>query len=666
VPNEQNGHVALRILGPLEVHDPSGGEIRSVLSQPKRLALLSYLALTSLDQYRQRDTIVALFWPEFGQARARAALRQALSWLRHELGSAVVTSRGEEEIGVAASGLWCDAVAFDDAIAAQDYERALGLYRGDLLEGVFVTGADAEFEHWLDAERTRRHQQATRAAITLAEREGAAGRMAVAVDRANRAAFLSPHDEDVHRRRLRLLAASGDRAGALAAHTAFAERLAADFGTGPSAETARVAAEVQTSHRVATLEVAAPLPLRNRRDAIQGSHAPAPQIRAPRLRSAAILAMAIVIIVVIAAPTLQRAWSRPNGDRSSAAPASPDSAARSQPNRPPGSEARPTTSNLEAWHLLLRASYALSKRGVPDLVNAHALIQQAIDLDPLYADAHAMLAQCLGGYAWYGVMPANEAFSRAEAAAKRAVALDSTNGLGHAMMGSALSFFHYRWEEAEAQFRRAIALDPENVISHNDYAIHLRALGRFDEALVEAQKAQSLDPNYRHFSWAVGYVLTLAGRDSEAVVELRQAIELDSTYTRPRFELVGALARLGRFDSAVRELSLALKLAGENEAAAVADTATGELGYRAAVRWMGAGRLKRLRDAQAHGKYVAPMQMADALLDAGDRDGTIMQIQLAFEVHDPRLTYLNSPRYRAIVVDPRVRAVLRQMNLEGR
>lgn len=183
---------------------------------------------------------------------------------------------------------------------------------------------------------------------------------------------------------------------------------------------------------------------------------------------------------------------------------------------------------------------------------------------------------------------------------------------------------------------------------------------------MEARSAQSLDPLDRHHSWAVGYVLTLAGRDSEATVELRRAMELDSAYTRPRFELVEALARLGRFDSAVRELSVALKTGGENEAAAVADTATGELGYRAAVRWMGAARLRRLRDAQAQGKYVAPMQMADAMLDAGDRDGAITYVQRALEVRDPRLTYLNSPRYRAIAVDPRVHAVLRQMNLEGR
>src|SRR5262245_45665609 len=75
VPNGRNEQVSLRILGSLEVLDPSGREIRSVLAQPKRLALLSYLALARPDSYRRRDAVVALFWPEFDQSRARAALR---------------------------------------------------------------------------------------------------------------------------------------------------------------------------------------------------------------------------------------------------------------------------------------------------------------------------------------------------------------------------------------------------------------------------------------------------------------------------------------------------------------------------------------------------------------------------------------------------------------
>src|SRR4029453_8446400 len=119
------GRVRLVVLGPLDVRGPQGREVPSVLAQSKRLALMSYLALAGRDRFRRRDTVVGLFWPEAEQRAARASLRQAVSWLRHELGSGVLTHRGEEEIGVAAEHLWCDAVAFDEAIGSQNPEQAL-------------------------------------------------------------------------------------------------------------------------------------------------------------------------------------------------------------------------------------------------------------------------------------------------------------------------------------------------------------------------------------------------------------------------------------------------------------------------------------------------------------------------------------------------------------
>ena len=242
-----NGRVRLLVLGPLDVRDPMGREVRSVLAQSKRLALLSYLALAGRDRFRRRDTAVGLFWPDGDQGAARASLRQALSWLRHELGSAALTHRGDEEIGVAADHLWCDAVAFDEAIGSKDPEQALALYSGDLLEGVFVAGAAPELECWLDGERLRRRQQATRAANALAERDAAAGRLTCAVEWARRAARLSPGDEASHRRLIQLLAATGDRAGALEAYAALRARLAEDYGAEPSVETVRLISEMRAS-----------------------------------------------------------------------------------------------------------------------------------------------------------------------------------------------------------------------------------------------------------------------------------------------------------------------------------------------------------------------------------------------------------------------------------
>ena len=62
--------IELRLLGPLQL-TADGRELHSLLSQPKRLALLGYLALSAPSAYCRRDSILALFWPELDQHRAR-------------------------------------------------------------------------------------------------------------------------------------------------------------------------------------------------------------------------------------------------------------------------------------------------------------------------------------------------------------------------------------------------------------------------------------------------------------------------------------------------------------------------------------------------------------------------------------------------------------------
>src|SRR6476646_10780949 len=93
--------IQLRTFGGLDLGDPEGrGELRSILVQPKRAAVLVYLALADAHRFRRRDTLVSLFWPEVDEEHARGALRQALRFLRGELGAGVLINRGEEEIGV--------------------------------------------------------------------------------------------------------------------------------------------------------------------------------------------------------------------------------------------------------------------------------------------------------------------------------------------------------------------------------------------------------------------------------------------------------------------------------------------------------------------------------------------------------------------------------------
>lgn len=215
-------------------------EVRSVLLQPKRLALLVYLAAARPRGFHSRDTLLGLFWPESDDDRARNALRQALHWLRRSLGPDAVESRGDREVGVRPEVLWSDAAAFDDALEEGRLEDALALYRGDFMPGFFIEDAP-EAERWLEEERGRRRRAAVEAAWGLARREEELGRLRAASVWSRRAAALVPTDETALRRLLETLERAGERAAAVEAFTEFEARLRAELGVAPSADVRRLA-----------------------------------------------------------------------------------------------------------------------------------------------------------------------------------------------------------------------------------------------------------------------------------------------------------------------------------------------------------------------------------------------------------------------------------------
>ena len=101
--------IELRALGTLALRDRDGEDLHSVLAQPKRVALLAYLAIARPHGFHRRDTLLALLWPEQDDQHARWALNQALRHLRFALGKQVVPSRGDGEVGIASEHLRCDA-----------------------------------------------------------------------------------------------------------------------------------------------------------------------------------------------------------------------------------------------------------------------------------------------------------------------------------------------------------------------------------------------------------------------------------------------------------------------------------------------------------------------------------------------------------------------------
>jgi len=728
------------MLGTLDLKGIDGRAVHSILAQPKRLALLAYLAIHT-DQGARRDSVVALFWPELDTTHARGALRQSLRFLRRELGDGILNGNSDEVLAFEPGTVWCDVAAFEQACKAGQPGQALQLYRGGFLEGCFVSGGSPELDRWIAAERTRLGQLAVRAAADLAEQAEREGDLPTAVQAARQAIALDPDDESAIARLIALLDRCGDRAGALSAFETFRRRLQKEYDATPSPETdARMRAirarqtpfaeaapapgpiatplipvrrrparrllwPVVVGGAVATVIVwwmvvsgkrptsVAVLPLSNAtRDTTltylaeglaQGVTAALSRI--PGLRVAdtadAVLGWTLrregdslsLAVELRRAATGVRQWGREFHLSASGAlavegrvvgdvvgqlrPRVVDSIDLQQLHR--------TTTSADAYLLYLQGRYFLGRRSGESIARARGLFAQAIERDPVYAAAYAGLGYSYVGMAYYWVMPSREAYPLAEAAARRALQIDSTLGFAHALVAEATASFHRRWAAAEPMFRRALELAPNDPEPHQMFGVYLRTLGRFDEAEAEMHRAIELDPLTRHFAYQLARVLACAGRPADAAVQFAKQLALDSIYPAAHYELAKALASQGDYGAALNELATGARQWGDTAFGRLIRGSRGSAGYTAA-RLLGATRsLERLRMRAKRG-FVPPVAFAREYIQLGQREESMAWLQRAFEEGDVNLVAAVScePEYAPLRADPRFQDLRHRMGLQ--
>lgn len=248
----------------------------------KARALLIYLALEG-ERVHTRESLMTLLWDQSDDTAARNSLRQALAVVRDVLGDAsretpfLLVTRDSVQCNPAAA-VELDVHAFRRHIlqasrptrrpadrvpaVAAARERALALYRGEFLAGALPADSP-RFAEWATIWRERLHQQALEAAIGLARHRELAGDAAGALRMWRRALAIEPWQEDIHEAVMRLLAARGDRAAALAqygvAEKVLAEELAVAPGRGLRELRAAIAREdVQAWSSAAPTAVRAP------------------------------------------------------------------------------------------------------------------------------------------------------------------------------------------------------------------------------------------------------------------------------------------------------------------------------------------------------------------------------------------------------------------------
>ena len=316
------------------------------------------------------------------------------------------------------------------------------------------------------------------------------------------------------------------------------------------------------------------------------------------------------------------------------------------------------TGNLKAYDLYISALRAWEGMLPEDLAEATELAQEAIRLDPEYAQAHAFLAELYAISGFYANERPSDLYPKLAAAATRALELDSQVGEAHVAMAVIRLFRDWDWAGAEEEFTRAFELSPDYSPAYRWKAEFLLCSGRFGEAEAASRQGLVSDPLSPDGHQILGQVLAMGGKPREAIQLLESSVLHWPKY--PHLHLWLGLSHLyaGDPQSALPPIDAAVALSGA-------------VPFFEAVRGIvlaAVGRVTEAREvledlkARSSSEYVDPYNLFNLTATLDGFDDAAPYLGEALEVRSFFLPLLGVvPRYRPLHSDPRFRAVLEKV-----
>jgi TolB-like protein len=316
-------------------------------------------------------------------------------------------------------------------------------------------------------------------------------------------------------------------------------------------------------------------------------------------------------------------------------------------------------SNAAAYMLYLKGAYLLKRRRPDSIQRAFEYQQEAIRLEPDWAEPYYNAAMSYIVRTIYGEMPPGNALSEAGNLVSKGLALDENAAVLHSTLGM-LRMFQWRWAESEKAHRRAISLEPANAFPHQCYSILCAFLSRHEEAVSHAARSVELDPLDLMTNFRLVQANWYARRYDEAVRAGRIAIELtpDSPYTC--FYLALSLAALGSHEESWEKASTGRKLAGG------LPLGEGYFGYLAGVLGHTVEAHSVIDELQGRRQsdYSPALPIAWTYLGLGETVSALEWLETALAEHDPFLgSAMVFPAYDAIRDHARFMRLTHKLNL---
>lgn len=320
-----------------------------------------------------------------------------------------------------------------------------------------------------------------------------------------------------------------------------------------------------------------------------------------------------------------------------------------------------STESREAYHLYLKAIYFANKWTPEGLRKGFDYCRQAIEADPVYAQAYSGLAYMYVLAGFRGGAPPVETFAKAKAAAVKALDIDDGIADAHAILAFVRLVYDWDWQGSQAELSRATELGPNLATGHYAYSHWYLSKQMYDEAIAEIKRAIDIDPLSVLLNFALGAAHCYAGQYDEAIVQLQKATELNPLFAPAHQTLAVAYARKGMCQDATAQAEKGLALSGGS--------------LRGKALWAGVGAmtgkqdeartvLHELEQESGPPHFLHSYSCAGIHALLGDQDEAFEWLDKACQGRAGALIYLASdPGFEKLRGDPRFDALLRRIGL---
>lgn len=325
-------------------------------------------------------------------------------------------------------------------------------------------------------------------------------------------------------------------------------------------------------------------------------------------------------------------------------------------DRSPG---RGGTSSVQAYELLLKGRALLIQRG-RYILKAIPYFEQALELDPNYAEAMAWLADACRLMGTMGAAPSTEVMPRAKAIAGQALSIAPNLSEAFATLASVEAQYDRDYASAASWWARSLKADPRHVRSRCERALWSFGLGAMtgEQAAEETRLAVQDDPLN---SWAASihsFMLGFAGRHAESVEEGERAVGIDADSFIAQWMLLQARLTAGDHGGALRMVPEILAASGRYT------WALGSLAWLRARTGQheGARAVHDELEARSRFEYVGPFWLAVTASASGLHDDAVVYARRAVVERDPMIVLARAlPQCGAMRTDTRFAEVTREV-----